>query len=177
MYFIYNIFVIIFFKVGSQYCVNGSPLQAELNSSGFPSAIVHSEQIQHQIFPHIIEGSNDAQNKQCMEHSKDMESLKINSTNAQKCQKCHKDICIGDVAVIVEKANNASWHPKCFVCSVCNELLADLVYFYYKNKLYCGRDLAAFLGIPRCFACDEVSTEYKMYHNKRILNIISNFFN
>jgi hypothetical protein len=120
------------------------------------STTIHSEQLQNQIFPHII-GDEPIHNTQYIEYLKNMESLKINSAKTQKCEKCHEDIYVGDVAVIVEKANDISWHPKCFVCSVCNELLADLVYFYYKNKLYCGRDLAAFLGIPRCFACDEVS--------------------
>ncbi|RLU23867.1 hypothetical protein DMN91_004075 [Ooceraea biroi] len=144
-------------EIGSQYSINGSPLQAELNSSVLPSTIIHSEQLQNQIFPHIVEGPNESvQNAQYTECLKNIESLKINSTKAQKCEKCHEDIYVGDVAVIVEKANNASWHPGCFVCSMCNELLADLVYFYYKNTLYCGRDLATFLGIPRCFACDEL---------------------
>jgi len=147
-------------QIGSQYSIN--PLQAELNNSVLQSTIIHSEQLQNQIFPHII-GDESVHNTQYIEYLKNMDSLKINSTKAQKCEKCHEDIYVGDVAVIVEKANDISWHPKCFVCSVCNELLADLVYFYYKNKLYCGRDLAAFLGIPRCFACDEVSVYIYMY--------------
>lgn len=138
-----------------------SPLQAKFDSSILQSTIIHSKQLENQVFPHSIVGRSldeAAQNMQHIEHLKDtMESIKMDSTKAQKCQKCHEDIRIGDVVVIVEKVNSASWHPGCFVCSVCNELLADLVYFHYKNKLYCGRDLAAFLGIPRCFACDEVS--------------------
>lgn len=140
----------------SQYSVD--PLQAELKSSVVPT-ITHSKQLQNQVFAHIIDSNTQpiisAQNIQHVEYLKNsIENLTINPT---KCENCHEDIRIGDVTVIAEKANNAFWHPRCFICSVCSELLVDLIYFYYKNKLYCGRDLAAFLEIPRCFACDEVS--------------------
>ncbi|XP_032673405.1 uncharacterized protein LOC116845148 [Odontomachus brunneus] len=145
-------------QIGSQYPVN--PLQAELNSSLVQPTVLHSEQLHNQVFPHnVVGGVNEAtqQNVQHVEHLKNaMEGLRIDSTRAQKCRKCHEDICVGDVIVTAEKANNASWHPGCFVCSVCNELLVDLVYFHYKNELYCERDLSAHLGIPRCFACDEL---------------------
>lgn len=138
-----------------QSSVNASPLRAALNNAVLHPTIIHSEQLQNQVFPHIVGNFNE----QCdTEYLKDaMESLKIDSTKPHTCEKCCEDIRIGDVAITAEKANNAFWHPGCFVCSVCNELLVDLVYFYYKNQLYCGRDLAAYLEIPRCFACDEVS--------------------
>ncbi|KAG5320131.1 TES protein, partial [Pseudoatta argentina] len=129
-----------------------NPLQAELSSSVLQSSVIHSEQLQNQVFPHIVGG--DMQLTDSLQEA--IEGLKIDSTKVHKCEKCHDNIRVGDVVVIAEKANNASWHPGCFVCSVCNELLVDLVYFYYKSNLYCGRDLATFLGIPRCFACDEL---------------------
>lgn len=47
------------------------------------------------------------------------------------------------------------WHPPCFICTVCNELLVDLIYFYQDGKIYCGRHHAECLK-PRCAACDEV---------------------
>lgn len=132
--------------------------QATLNSFTTPSTIIHSEKLEKQIFPYetisIAKQSEDLINA---EHLKNvMDQLTINS-KLQKCHKCKEEIHVGDVAVITEKAKNAIWHPGCFVCNMCNELLVDLVYFYYKNKLYCGRDLATLLEIPRCFACDEVS--------------------
>lgn len=49
----------------------------------------------------------------------------------------------------------ACWHPQCFVCSTCRELLVDLIYFYHAGKVYCGRHHAERLR-PRCQACDEV---------------------
>ncbi|KAL6265370.1 hypothetical protein P5V15_002170 [Pogonomyrmex californicus] len=136
-----------------------SRLQTELNSSILQSAVIHSEQLQNQVFPHVVGGFDEQgiQHTQLTDYLKDaMENLKVDSKEMHKCEKCHENIRVGDVAVTAEKANNAFWHPGCFVCSVCDELLVDLVYFYYKNKLYCGRDLAASLRIPRCFACDEL---------------------
>jgi hypothetical protein len=32
----------------------------------------------------------------------------------------------------------------------------DLIYFYHKGEVYCGRHYAELLNIPRCIACDEV---------------------
>ena len=49
------------------------------------------------------------------------------------------------------------WHPNCFCCSVCSELLVDLIYFYANGRLFCGRHHAETVK-PRCSACDEVRT-------------------
>lgn len=49
-----------------------------------------------------------------------------------------------------------AWHPACFTCSTCSELLVDLIYFYQDGKIHCGRHHAELLK-PRCSACDEVS--------------------
>nr|XP_050849734.1 uncharacterized protein LOC127063706 isoform X1 [Vespula vulgaris] len=123
------------------------------------SAISYSENLQNQIFPF----EPNCKINQSTENQPDIDSvngavkgLTIESSKPQNCEKCQKEINVGDVVVTVDKAKNILWHPGCFVCSACNELLVDLVYFYYKNQLYCGRDLAALLGIPRCFACDEL---------------------
>lgn len=63
----------------------------------------------------------------------------------------------GEIAVKAERAGaSAAWHPSCFVCKHCKELLADLVYFYHNKNVYCARDLALLLKIPRCAACDEL---------------------
>ncbi|XP_067015125.2 uncharacterized protein Tes [Anabrus simplex] len=73
------------------------------------------------------------------------------------CPECNEAICAGEVAVFAERAGNeTAWHPQCFVCSTCKELLVDLIYFYHKGKVYCGRHFAELLNIPRCFACDEL---------------------
>lgn len=73
------------------------------------------------------------------------------------CQRCEKPMFAGEVAVKADRAGQeAIWHPQCFTCSKCGELLADLVYFYHKGELYCARDLANVLEIPRCAGCDEL---------------------
>jgi len=47
------------------------------------------------------------------------------------------------------------WHPACFVCCTCSELLVDMIYFWKKGKLYCGRHYGDSVK-PRCGGCDEV---------------------
>jgi len=73
------------------------------------------------------------------------------------CSGCGLSMNPGEVAVFAERAGrDKCWHPACFSCSSCGELLQDLLYFYSKGKLFCGRDFATVLDIPRCSACDEL---------------------
>uniref|UniRef100_T1IW94 Protein prickle n=1 Tax=Strigamia maritima TaxID=126957 RepID=T1IW94_STRMM len=76
------------------------------------------------------------------------------STNA-KCQNCSESPSSGDICVFASRAGTVCWHPACFTCCVCSELLVDLIYFYKDNKLFCGRHHAEALK-PRCAACDEI---------------------
>lgn len=70
---------------------------------------------------------------------------------------CGRQICGGDIAVFASRAGHGScWHPQCFQCASCNELLVDLIYFYQDGHIYCGRHHAERIK-PRCQACDEVS--------------------
>lgn len=63
------------------------------------------------------------------------------------------------MAVFASRAGpGLCWHPACFACSTCNELLVDLIYFYHEGKIHCGRHHAELLK-PRCSACDEVSAK------------------
>ncbi|XP_061113223.1 prickle-like protein 2 isoform X1 [Conger conger] len=72
------------------------------------------------------------------------------------CQQCGRQIRGGDIAVFASRAGHgACWHPQCFLCTSCNELLVDLIYFYQDGKIYCGRHHAERLK-PRCQACDEI---------------------
>ncbi|XP_034812726.2 prickle-like protein 2 isoform X1 [Pan paniscus] len=72
------------------------------------------------------------------------------------CEQCGGQINGGDIAVFASRAGHGvCWHPPCFVCTVCNELLVDLIYFYQDGKIYCGRHHAECLK-PRCAACDEI---------------------
>ena len=56
-----------------------------------------------------------------------------------------------------------TWHPRCFKCAECRELLVDLTYFTNDQQtVYCGRHHGE-LNIKRCAGCDEVGVqaEYK----------------
>ena len=70
------------------------------------------------------------------------------------CEGCKSPI--QELAVHASRAGpNMLWHPQCFRCSCCDEMLVDLVYFYDNGKLYCGRHHAEKLK-PRCSNCDEI---------------------
>ena len=73
---------------------------------------------------------------------------------------CTGVIDASDICVTASRAGpHRAWHPSCFNCSVCKELLVDLIYFYKDEKLYCGRHHAETMK-PRCSACDEVYIIY-----------------
>nr|AMQ67873.1 prickle/testin-like protein [Oscarella lobularis] len=84
------------------------------------------------------------------------------------CAECRKGLESGSVAVFADRAgDDRCWHPGCFVCSKCKELLVDLIYFWHGDKLYCGRHHAELVK-PRCAACDELifSKEYTRAEDK-----------
>ncbi|XP_047097489.1 uncharacterized protein LOC124711450 isoform X1 [Schistocerca piceifrons] len=104
------------------------------------------------------------------ELSSHMAEMKTDDTPAVQqpqfnCKECKGAIQAGDVAVFADRAGeDVAWHPSCFVCTTCKELLVDLIYFFNKGQVYCGRHYAELLKIPRCFACDELIfvNEYTM---------------
>uniref|UniRef100_A0A8C4NG10 Testis derived transcript (3 LIM domains) n=1 Tax=Eptatretus burgeri TaxID=7764 RepID=A0A8C4NG10_EPTBU len=72
------------------------------------------------------------------------------------CKKCKEQLQPGELAVFAERAGpNSLWHPACFVCSRCTELLVDLIYFWKGGKLYCGRHYGE-SELSRCAGCDEL---------------------
>ncbi|XP_058461914.1 protein prickle-like [Malaya genurostris] len=72
------------------------------------------------------------------------------------CDGCGECISSGDMGVSASRFDPGTcWHPACFICSVCKELLVDLIYFHREARLYCGRHHAETLK-PRCSACDEI---------------------
>lgn len=77
-------------------------------------------------------------------------------TSTVACENCEEGLSRGDIGVFASRAGpSCCWHPGCFTCCVCKELLVDLIYFYKDGKLYCGRHHAESLK-PRCAACDEI---------------------
>ncbi|XP_032671336.1 protein prickle-like isoform X1 [Odontomachus brunneus] len=72
------------------------------------------------------------------------------------CRECGRAIAAGEMSVAASRAGpTALWHPACFICCVCRQLLVDLIYFWRDGRLYCGRHHAETLK-PRCCACDEI---------------------
>jgi len=71
----------------------------------------------------------------------------------------------GEIAVFASRCGGERfWHPACFVCTTCEELLVDLIYFYRDGQLFCGRHHAELVK-PRCAACDEVSWHISLHEN------------
>ncbi|XP_017841979.1 prickle planar cell polarity protein 3 isoform X4 [Drosophila busckii] len=80
----------------------------------------------------------------------------------EHCAHCDNEITAGELIVAAPKfVESVMWHPKCFSCSTCNELLVDLTYCVHDDKIYCERHYAEMLK-PRCTGCDELifSGEY-----------------
>lgn len=78
----------------------------------------------------------------------------------EHCAHCDEEIAAGELVVGAPKfVESVMWHPKCFTCSTCNELLVDLTYCVHDDKVYCERHYAEMLK-PRCTGCDEVSQAF-----------------
>jgi len=74
-----------------------------------------------------------------------------------RCEECREWLQPGAVAVQADRAGKGKmWHPQCFKCSVCHEMLADLLYYYDQGSVFCARHYAEHARIPRCAACDEL---------------------
>ena len=76
---------------------------------------------------------------------------------SQTCYHCTGEIERGELVVLAERMReDVCWHPACFICATCDELLVDLVYCHTGGSIYCERHYAQLIK-PRCVACDEVS--------------------
>ncbi|XP_075166253.1 testin LIM domain protein [Haematobia irritans] len=112
----------------------------------YPSVAPSTDALQKNLHNLSLKGNND-------KHGHADLPTKV----AVNCPDCKMAIHFGEVAVKAERAGKEfAWHPDCFRCYECRELLADLVYFFHQGHVYCGRDLALKLKIPRCKACDEL---------------------
>ncbi|NWQ72592.1 PRIC2 protein, partial [Neopipo cinnamomea] len=76
------------------------------------------------------------------------------------CQQCGGRVPGGSLAVFAARAGlGLCWHPRCFRCGRCRQILVDLLYFCPSGgggALLCGRDHGETLR-DRCPGCDEVS--------------------
>ncbi|KAL0891850.1 hypothetical protein ABMA27_015109 [Loxostege sticticalis] len=85
-----------------------------------------------------------------------------------ECMGCNKPIRSGSIAIQAPRlGEEAPFHPSCFACADCGELLVELAYCALDGRLYCVRHYDERLK-PRCQACDELifSGEYTKAMNK-----------
>lgn len=82
----------------------------------------------------------------------------LNLVNLPCCHYCNEIFKQEELAITIPERSDAIYHTGCFKCHGCNQILADMFYFYDKgtDNIYCGRDYAKIRGIPRCMACDEL---------------------
>ncbi|CAG4966733.1 unnamed protein product [Parnassius apollo] len=77
-----------------------------------------------------------------------------------ECMGCSKPIRNGSIIVQAPRiGEEVAFHPACFTCSECDELLVELAYCALDGRLYCVRHYSERLK-PRCHACDEVRLVY-----------------
>ncbi|OWK51777.1 Testin [Lonchura striata] len=84
-----------------------------------------------------------------------MEKSPNRKASQYSCYHCKLNMKEGDPAVYAERAGyDKLWHPGCFTCCTCSELLVDMIYFWKNGNLYCGRHYCD-SERPRCAGCDE----------------------
>nr|CAH7740968.1 unnamed protein product [Callosobruchus chinensis] len=72
------------------------------------------------------------------------------------CARCSQPVHAQQISVAAPRMGDDIWHPACFKCTTCDDLLVDLAYCVYDDKIYCERHYAEKMK-PRCAGCDEVS--------------------
>ena len=54
------------------------------------------------------------------------------------CRKCKNPMLPGELAVVAPRFSLTDfWHPNCFCCTTCDELLVDLAYCVFDDSLQC----------------------------------------
>lgn len=62
--------------------------------------------------------------------------LPLTQSGSCMCAECGKRVENGSIGVFAARAGAQScWHPACFACASCHEMLVDLLYFYHKYIL------------------------------------------
>ncbi|XP_064108535.1 prickle planar cell polarity protein 3-A-like isoform X3 [Macrobrachium nipponense] len=114
----------------------------------------HVEPQYHTSFKDFVAARNDI--------ALDIGIIKHHIPHDIECRGCGGVVSKGSVAVVAPRfGDSVAWHPGCFTCGTCSELLVDLVYCVWEDTIQCGRHYAEKLK-PRCSACDELifSGEY-----------------
>uniref|UniRef100_A0A0K0EXJ0 Prickle-like protein 2 n=1 Tax=Strongyloides venezuelensis TaxID=75913 RepID=A0A0K0EXJ0_STRVS len=106
--------------------------------------------------------------KNCESQTQNDVSCQTNNYQNVDCYNCNN--CLSNSNVIIDTSKGPGknvFHPKCFKCEVCNQLLVDLLYFFHNDKYYCGRHYGEQI-YSRCFGCDELifQNEYTFAEGK-----------
>ncbi|WKX88253.1 hypothetical protein Q1695_008134 [Nippostrongylus brasiliensis] len=89
----------------------------------------------------------------------DIGYVAANIPKSMECHKCSGVLERNEMAVVAPKLGESTgWHPACFTCTTCEQLLVDLTYCVKDDQIYCERHYAE-LHKPRCAACDEVRSD------------------
>uniref|UniRef100_A0A914DAH4 Uncharacterized protein n=1 Tax=Acrobeloides nanus TaxID=290746 RepID=A0A914DAH4_9BILA len=92
----------------------------------------------------------------------------IHIAESMTCKTCTQTIKTGDIGIVTDHGKpNEAWHPNCFKCETCEQLLVDLLYFFKDGQYHCGRHFGEQL-FPRCSGCDELifAKEYTFAEEK-----------
>ncbi|XP_040574172.1 prickle planar cell polarity protein 3-A [Lepeophtheirus salmonis] len=95
-----------------------------------------------------------ARNNLALDVGKALEISSLKSQTLPECGKCGN--LVQGIGILATRLGlDSFWHPSCFTCSTCDELLVDLKYCINLDKLFCERHYAENFK-PRCSACDEL---------------------
>ncbi|KAL5014191.1 hypothetical protein ScPMuIL_008461 [Solemya velum] len=84
------------------------------------------------------------------------------------CHRCKQIMEPSSIAIFPGRMSlTTNFHPGCFTCATCQELMVDMIYFYKKGDIYCCRHYNDLI-YPRCSACDEMilAREYTQAENQ-----------
>lgn len=140
---------------------------------GTSGEMYHSIQLQKQLPPHdhdmsLCHGLNNNEKAEFAAFIKARDTYHFEEAVCDKikktlpCASCSENISKGALAVWCEKGNKvksretAFYHPKCFTCASCNELLVEHKSYYDEQDgtLLCRRHWND-KNKPRCHSCDE----------------------
>uniref|UniRef100_A0AC35U7F8 Prickle-like protein 2 n=1 Tax=Rhabditophanes sp. KR3021 TaxID=114890 RepID=A0AC35U7F8_9BILA len=95
-------------------------------------------------------------------------STQTNDYQNVDCHNCNTHTTNSTVLVDTSQGPGKDlFHPNCFKCDTCEQLLVDLLYFFHDGKYYCGRHYGEKM-YSRCFGCDELifQREYTVAEEK-----------
>ncbi|CAJ0929171.1 unnamed protein product, partial [Mesorhabditis belari] len=138
-----------------------------VNGNGGLDHALQLDTLADQVHQIGIQGSTKSQKSPISPGSQRATEI-IQEIDPVPCKQCTDMINVGQVGIRTDHGiKEDTWHPGCFRCEQCQQLLVDMLYFYHQGKYYCGRHFADQL-YPRCSGCDELifANEYTWAEEK-----------